>query len=89
MTDTVLTREPLLKALSTSIVKLKFLKKDGTIREMRATTQTSYVEPLLKPADPNKPERKKNPNVQAVVDVDKNEFRSFTWDSLLSWGEDK
>ena len=68
-------KEPLLKAFSSSIVKLRFHKKDGTIREMRATTKDSYVQPLLKPVDPNKPERKKNPNVQAVVDVDLNEFR--------------
>ena len=85
----VILKEPLLEALSNSIVRLRFRKKDGTIREMRATTQNSYVQPLLKPVDPNKPERKKNPNVQAVVDVDLNEFRSFTWDSLIDWGKEK
>lgn len=85
---TVILKEPLLEALSTSIVRLRFMKKDGTIREMRATTQNSYVQPLLKPVDSNKPERKKNPNVQAVVDVDLNEFRSFTWDSLIDWGKE-
>ena len=76
------TNDELKSALASGIVHLSFKKKDGTIREMRATTQPSVVQPLIKPcAVP----RKRNPDVCAVVDVEKNEFRSFRWDSLISW----
>ncbi len=74
--------DELKKALASGIVRLSFKKKDGTIREMRATTQPSVVQPLIKPtATPRKP----NPDVCCLVDVEKNEFRSFRWDSLISW----
>jgi len=76
------TNDELKSALASGIVRLSFKKKDGTIRKMRATTQPSVVQPLIKPgAAPRKP----NPDVCCVVDVEKNEFRSFRWDSLISW----
>ena len=69
-------------ALASGIVRLSFKKKDGSIREMRATTMPDVVQPLIKP---NAAHRAPNPDVCAVVDVEKNEFRSFRWDSLISW----
>lgn len=74
--------EALKKALSEGIVHLSFKKKDGTIREMRATTMPDVVQPLIKP---NAAHRTPNPDVCAVVDVEKNEFRSFRWNSIISW----
>ena len=74
--------EALKKALSEGIVRLSFKKKDGTIREMRATTMPDIVQPLIKP---NAAHRTQNPDVCAVVDVEKNEFRSFRWNSIISW----
>ena len=74
--------EALKKALSEGIVRLSFKKKDGTIREMRATTMPDVVQPLIKP---NAAHRATNPDVCAVVDVEKNEFRSFRWNSIISW----
>lgn len=74
--------EALKKALSEGIVHLSFKKKDGTIREMRATTMPDVVQPLIKP---NAAHRTPNPDVCVVVDVEKNEFRSFRWDSIISW----
>lgn len=77
-----LLNEALKKALSEGIVCLSFKKKDGTIREMRATTMARVVQPLIKP---DAGHRAPNAEVCAVVDVEKNEFRSFRWDSLISW----
>lgn len=77
-----LLHEALKKALSEGIAHLSFKKKDGTIREMRATTMPDVVQPLIKP---NAAHRTPNPDVCVVVDVEKNEFRSFRWDSIISW----
>lgn len=76
------TNDELKAALASGIVHLSFKKKDGTIREMRATTMSDVVQQLIKP---NAAHRAPNPDVCAVVDVEKNEFRSFRWDSLISW----
>ena len=74
--------DALKKALSEGIVHLSFKKKDGTIREMRATTMPDVVQPLIKP---NAAHGAQYAEVGAVVDVEMNEFRSFRWDSLISW----
>ena len=75
-------REEIKKALKESIVRITFEKKDGTNRVMLATLRKEYVEPNLKP---NAEHRKQNPDVCCVFDIEKDGFRSFRWDSLISW----
>lgn len=75
-------REEIKKQLKESIMRITFEKKDGTNRVMLATLRNDYIEPILKPTTNH---RKPNPDVCCVFDVEKNEFRSFRWDSLISW----
>ena len=75
-------REEIKKQLKESIMRITFEKKDGTNRVMLATLRKEYIEPLLKP---NAEHRKPNPEVCCVFDIEKDGFRSFRWDSLISW----
>lgn len=63
-----------------------FTKKDGTMRTMRATKNSNLI--LAKPVseDTNKPKRvvAENPDVAKVYDLDKQEWRSFRYDSIKS-----
>lgn len=75
-------REEIKKQLKESIMRITFEKKDGTNRVMLATLRNDYIEPILKPTTNH---RKPNPDVCCVFDIEKESFRSFRWDSLLSW----
>lgn len=62
---------------------IEFEKKNGEMRLMRCTTNLDNVPLDQHPkGDGNK---KRNPDVQAVFDLDKNAWRSFHWDSLRSY----
>ena len=76
-------------------VRVTFEKKDGTVREMVAT-----LNPLLIPqkedvsisstgdvVNNKNPDRKTNPNIQIVYDLEKQSWRSFRKDSVISYGE--
>lgn len=69
--------------LSDSTAIVTFEKTDGTLREMNATLQSSYL-PEVKEKSTKKP-RKENPNVVAVWDVDKDAWRSFRVNSIKSF----
>lgn len=61
-------------------VTVTFEKSDGTLREMRATLESNViVETREKKTDRVK---KPNPDVCAVWDMEKQEWRSFRWDKL-------
>jgi len=61
-------------------VTVTFEKADGTLREMQATLESNLiVETREKKTDRVK---KVNPDVCAVWDVEKQEWRSFRWDKL-------
>ena len=75
-------REEIKKQLKESILRITFEKKDGTNRVMLATLRNDYIEPILKPTTNH---RKPNPEVCCVFDIEKDGFRSFRWDSLISW----
>lgn len=75
-------REEIKKALKESILRIIFEKKDGTNRVMLATLRNEYIEPILKEKTNH---RKTNPEVCCVFDIEKDGFRSFRWDSLISW----
>lgn len=60
-------------------VFVSFTKKDGTLREMRCTLNEEIVPKYEKTTET---ERKKSDEVMAVFDLDKNEWRSFRFDSV-------
>jgi len=65
-----------------------FTKVDGTIREMNCTLRPDLL-PVVEVVEPEegaepKKERKVNPNVQVAFDLDKKEWRSFKYDTIIS-----
>jgi flagellar biosynthesis component FlhA len=76
-------KESVRVSLHSQQVQIVFVKTDGTLREMRATLDLDNL--ISEEYHPkNEKERKKNPDVQVVFDLDKNEWRSFRWDKLVS-----
>ena len=68
--------------LHDSIVKnlcITFTKTDGSSREMHCTLVESAI-----PADkiPRNTDRPNSPTTQRVFDIDKQEWRSFKWESV-------
>lgn len=80
---------PLLhESLSTGTVEVQFIKADGTLRTMLATTNSEIVSSLLPPPKEemsDKPVRGPTPGVYRVFDLEKNEFRSFKEERLIGW----
>jgi len=68
--------------LQEGIVEIKFTKVNGEQRTMLATLSDELIPMDLRPTNDY---REKNPEVQAVYDVDADGWRSFRWDSLLEW----
>ena len=64
------------------ILSIDFLKRDGSLRNMTCTLREDVIKPYVKTT-----ERVKKPNeeVVSVWDIQKDEFRSFKLDSLLSY----
>jgi len=62
--------------LRNGIVDLTFVKKDGTIRNMRATLKEGLVAPTSGSG------KQSNNELIAVTDVDINEWRSVRFDSI-------
>ena len=67
------------RLLHENAMKVIFTKKDGTERTMICTTN-----PDLIPGDkaPRGATMKTNPEIKRVFDLEKNEWRSFRWDSM-------
>jgi hypothetical protein len=74
-------RSAMVATLKTSICKIRFVKKDGTIRTMLATLQDSE----LPPATGTGGTRASNPGVLPVYDMEAQGWRSFRIDSLVSF----
>lgn len=76
--------------LSEGVVTVTFTKKDGAERIMVCTTsdkiipkvahQTNTDNPVDFPVSKN--ERKRNPSVAAVYDIEAKAWKSFRWDSI-------
>lgn len=62
-------------------VTVSFTKKDGTKRDMRCTLNPALTVEYQKKTDK---EKQPNPDVKFVYDLDKKEWRSFRYDSILS-----
>lgn len=75
------TKTYLIDALQKGVVTVKFTKVDGTERSMSCTLQESLIGTYEK-----KTEREKavNESVVSVWDVEKEGWRSFRYDSVIS-----
>ena len=70
-------------ALHNGVVSVLFIKKDGTERKMLCTLKTDMLphkEDTLKPVH-------SNPDILAVWDVEKEDWRSFRYDSIIGFSE--
>ena len=69
--------------LSDSKMKVVFIKKDGTIRVMICTTDMNSI-PLEKHPTGKGLQHESNQNIKKVYDLEKNAWRSFRIDSVIS-----
>ena len=76
-------REEMLSALRHGPVNLTFIKKYGTIRDMRCTLREAMIPTEAMPTGESK--KKKNDDVISVFDLDKDDWRSFRVDSVTAY----
>lgn len=83
-------KELLQKQLHEGVVTVRFTKVDGNVRDMVCTLNPSLL-PLVSrpatnstPAVPLIPQKSPNANVCVVFDTEKQAWRSFRYDSVLS-----
>jgi hypothetical protein len=69
----------LLEMLTNDTVNVEFTKKDGSTRNMKCTLNINSI-PLDK--QPKEAGIKQSDEAQRVFDVEKNDWRSFRWDSI-------
>ena len=75
-------KSALQEMLRQRVVKIRFVKSDGTFREMNATLMTEYQDAVgwVKQTDRVRPQ---NPDQVSVIDVDKGAWRSFLISTLV------
>jgi len=75
-------REEILPYLHSGLCRITFTKKDGTERTITGTLMRDLI-----PEDkqPKGTDRVHSTEVQPVYEVDLDEWRSFRWDSVLSY----
>ena len=66
--------------LKDSVVTIRFTKKDGDERVIKATLKEDLIPFDMIPKGTST--RKKSEESQSVFDVEKDEWRSFRWDSV-------
>ena len=64
-------------------VKVVFMKKDGSLRTMVCTTNLAKIPAVSHP----KGERTPNEETKAVWDLEKGAWRSFRYDSVITFEE--
>lgn len=73
-------------ALYNGVVRVVFLKKDGTERKMLCTLKADLL-PAQTDIEEAVQKKTPNPAVLAVWDVEAQGWRSFRWDSILGFSE--
>lgn len=76
-----LSKTNVMNMLHSGIVNIKFTKTDGSERDMKCTLMDAFIKPHEKKTDR---EKKLNENIISVWDVDKEGWRSFRFDSIIS-----
>lgn len=80
-------KDEILELLREGETKVSFMKVNGDRRDMTCTLSGAIVpSPVVKEGAETKPERKENPDVQSVWDVNANGWRSFRWDLVVEYG---
>jgi hypothetical protein len=77
------TKETIAEQLRKGIMDIQFVKKDGSLREMRCTLNEKYLPEMTK----SESTKKENPDVLAVWDIDSNGWRSFIVKQIVFVGE--
>ena len=77
------TKESIAEQLRQGIMDIQFVKKDGSLREMRCTLNEKYLPVTIK----TESTKKDNPDVLSVWDIDSNGWRSFIVKQLVWVGE--
>ena len=77
------TKESITEQLRQDILDIQFIKKDGSLREMRCTLNEKYLPEMTK----SESTKKENPDVLAVWDIDSNGWRSFIVKQIVFVGE--
>ena len=72
-------KEEILFNLETSILDVKFVKKDGTKREMICTLKPEFVPEVYTTV------RERPANLIPVIDLEVNSWRMVNLDTLISW----
>ena len=75
------TKEQIREAARSSVINVTFIKKDGSLREMRCSLKEKYLPVMM---DDTEAAMKDNPDVLAVWDLGVNGWRSFRIDSITS-----
>lgn len=78
----LVTRDELMKELSTKIADITFEKVDGTMRTLKATLIPRYLPPIVEEDD--KKVRAINQDIVTVWDIEKNDWRSMRAKSIKS-----
>lgn len=73
-------------ALQQGVLNVKFIKKDGTERDLRCTLKADML-PDQTDIEEQVQKKTPNPDVMAVWDLDKNAWRSFRFDSIIGFSE--
>ena len=76
-----LSKSTIYHMLKSGIVNVKFTKTDGSEREMKCTLLENIIKPHEKKTDR---EKKVNENIISAWDIDKEGWRSFRYDSVIS-----
>ena len=80
-------KEIIVNELHEKVCKVTFMKTNGEERVMYCTLNSSLIPDSIV-TETVKTERKENPQVQAVYDVKAPGWRSFRWESLLSFSSE-
>jgi len=79
----LLKQDELIELLKHQVVDIQFKKKDGTVRKMSCTLMSEML-PEQTDIEEHIQRKAYNPDILSVFDVEKDGWRSFRWDSLLT-----
>ena len=74
-------KQTLIESLSVGVVSVQFEKLNGEFRDMKCTLNEEY----LPAVDTKGSTKKKSEEAISVWDVNKNEWRSFRFDRVISY----
>lgn len=72
--------------LKTKVLKVNFIKKDGTVRDMLCTLNPDLL-PAQIDIEESVQKKTQNPDILAVYDLEKEGWRSFRYDSVIGFSE--